>query len=63
MTGRMRTLAVRCRIVLLVFIQREGVKLGIRGRSLPMAATCLIGVSGGPPFFLYLRERQRPGGT
>lgn len=50
-------------VVLLVFIQREAVKRGIRGRWLPMAATCVIGVSCGLPLFLYLRERQRPAGT
>jgi hypothetical protein len=45
-------------VVLIGFIQREGAKRGIRLLWLPIAATCLIGVSCGLPLFLYLRERQ-----
>ena len=45
-------------VALLVFIFREGSSRGIRPLWLPVAATCLIGVSSGLPLFLYLRERQ-----
>ena len=44
-------------LVLLVFILREGTQRKIRMLWLPVAATCLIGVSCGLPLFLYLRER------
>jgi hypothetical protein len=44
-------------VVLIGFIRREGAKRGIRMLWLPMAATCLIGVSCGLPLFLYMREK------
>ena len=43
-------------VVLIAFIRREGARRGIRLLWLPIAATCLIGVSCGLPLFLYLRE-------
>jgi hypothetical protein len=46
-------------IALIVFIRREGTRLQLKTLWLPIAATCLIGVSCGLPLFLYLRERQR----
>src|SRR5450631_2741216 len=45
-------------VVLIAFIRREGAKRKMRMLWLPVAATCLIGVSCGLPLFLYLRERQ-----
>ena len=45
-------------ITLVVFIRREGARRQMRVLWLPIAATCLIGVSCGLPLFLYLRERQ-----
>jgi len=45
-------------LVLLVFIFREETERKMRMLWLPVAATCLIGVSCGLPLFLYLRERQ-----
>jgi hypothetical protein len=45
-------------VVLIVFIRREGATRKMRGLWLPIAATCLVGVSCGLPLFLYLRERQ-----
>jgi predicted exporter len=45
-------------VVLLVFICREGASRNVRPLWLPIAATCLIGVSSGLPLFLYLRERE-----
>jgi hypothetical protein len=45
-------------LVLLVFIFSEGARRKIEMLWLPVAATCLIGVSCGFPLFLYLRERQ-----
>jgi Terpene cyclase DEP1 len=47
-------------LVLLLFIVREGIERKMRTLWLPVAATCLIGVSCGLPLFLALRER--PGG-
>src|SRR5277367_3449003 len=47
-------------VVLIGFIRREGTKMKLRFLWLPIAATCLIGVSCGLPLFLYLRESQRP---
>jgi hypothetical protein len=41
-----------------MFIRREGAAREMRHLWLPIAATCLIGVSCGLPLFLYLRERQ-----
>ena len=49
---------VICAIALICFIRHEGAKRGMRMLWLPIAATCLIGVSCGLPLFLYLRERQ-----
>jgi hypothetical protein len=46
-------------IALIVFIRREGTRLQLKTLWLPIAATCLIGVSCGLPLFLYLREGQR----
>jgi predicted exporter len=45
-------------LVLLIFIFREGAVRKMRMLWMPVAATCLIGVSCGLPLFLYLRERQ-----
>jgi len=45
-------------LVLLVFIAREGAKLGVRGRLWPVLAVFTVGVSLGLPLFLYLRERK-----
>lgn len=42
---------------LLVFIRKEGPKLHIPGRWLPITALILVGVSLALPLFLYLRER------
>ena len=50
--------AIVAALVLLVFIFTEGARRKIRMLWLPVAATCLIGVSCGFPLFLYLRERQ-----
>jgi len=50
--------AIVSALVLLVFIFSEGTRRRIRMLWLPVAATCLIGVSCGFPLFLYLRERQ-----
>src|ERR1700676_3006867 len=45
-------------VVLITFILREGRRRKMPGVWLPIAATCLIGVSCGLPLFLYLREGQ-----
>ena len=45
-------------VALLVFIAHEGRARGLRALWLPVAATCLVGVSCALPLFLYLRERQ-----
>jgi hypothetical protein len=45
-------------IALLAFIRREATRLKLPATWLPIAATCLIGVSCGLPLFLYLRERK-----
>ena len=50
-------------VVLIVFIRREGARRKMRILWLPIAATCLVGVSCGLPLFLYLRERQSTGDT
>jgi hypothetical protein len=50
-------------LVLLVFIFHEGARRKIGMLWLPVAATCLIGVSCGFPLFLYLRESQVGGDT
>ena len=46
-------------VTLLVFIRSEGGHGKMRLSWLPVAATCVVGVSCGFPLFLYLRERQR----
>jgi len=46
--------------VLFVFIAHEGRARAVRSLWLPVAATCLVGVSCGFPLFLYLRERSGP---
>jgi len=48
-------------VVLIGFIRREGARLRMRLLWIPIAATCLIGVSCGLPLFLYLRERAADG--
>jgi hypothetical protein len=45
-------------VVLITFIRREGATRKMRALWLPIAATCLVGVSCGLPLFLYLRERH-----
>jgi Terpene cyclase DEP1 len=45
-------------VVLITFILHEGAVRKIQRLWLPIAATCLVGVSCGLPLFLYLRERQ-----
>jgi hypothetical protein len=45
-------------VVLIAFIRSEGARRKMVMLWLPIAATCLIGVSCGLPLFLYLRERQ-----
>jgi hypothetical protein len=47
-------------VTLLIFIRSEGGhrKMKTRLLWLPVAATCLVGVSCGLPLFLYLRERH-----
>jgi len=44
--------------VVVFFICREGAARKLPTLWLPIAATCLVGVSCGLPLFLYLRERQ-----
>jgi hypothetical protein len=46
-------------VVVLIFVRREGRASRVPMLWLPIAATCLIGVSCGLPLFLYLRERAR----
>ena len=46
-------------LVLILFVELEGRRLGLRRRWLAIAATCLVGVSFGLPLFLYLRELRR----
>jgi len=43
-------------VVLIFFIRREGKRLNVRYRWLPILGTCAVGVSLGLPLFLYLRE-------
>lgn len=45
-------------VLLCVFVVHEGRKRHIPRLWLPIAATCLVGVSCGLPLFLYLREAQ-----
>jgi len=44
-------------VVLTFFIRREGQKLGVSYRWLPIVGVCTVGVSLGLPLFLYLREK------
>jgi hypothetical protein len=43
-------------LALILFVAFEGRRLGLRRRWLPIAATCLVGVSLGLPLFLYQRQ-------
>lgn len=43
-------------LALILFVELEGRRLGLRRRWLPIVATCLIGVSLGLPLFLYQRQ-------
>ena len=43
-------------LALILFVECEGRRLGLRRRWMPIAATCLIGVSMGLPLFLYQRQ-------
>jgi len=45
-------------IVLVPFILIEGKRLGMQRLWMPIAGTCLVGVSCGLPMFLYLREAR-----
>ena len=45
-------------VVLILFIQAEGKRLGMRLLWLPTLGTLLVGVSFGLPVFLYLRQFQ-----
>jgi hypothetical protein len=50
--------AILAALVLLVFIFCEGARRKMSMLWLPVAVTCLIGVSCGFPLFLYMRELQ-----
>ena len=43
-------------IALGAFVVIEGARIGLTRRWLPIAATCLVGVSLGLPLFLYQRQ-------
>lgn len=43
-------------VVLIFFIRREGLRLGVRYLWLPIAGVLTVGVSLGLPLFLYFRE-------
>jgi Terpene cyclase DEP1 len=45
-------------VILLAFIRREGLRMQMDGLWIPVAATCLVGVSCGLPLFLYMREHR-----
>jgi hypothetical protein len=45
-------------VALLAFIGWEGRRRGMNMLWLPLAATCLVGVSCGLPLFLFMREQQ-----
>jgi Protein of unknown function DUF2834 len=45
-------------IVLIIFVQVEGRRLGMRGLWMPVVGTLLVGVSFGLPLFLYFRQIQ-----
>ena len=44
-------------IVLIWFVRHEGRRLSLSGLWMPIAGTCLVGVSLGLPLFLLMRER------
>jgi hypothetical protein len=50
--------AIVSALVLFVFIFHEGTRRKTPMLWLPVAATCVVGVSCGFPLFLWLRERQ-----
>jgi Terpene cyclase DEP1 len=50
-------------LAVISLIRRDGSRHGVRLQWLPIAATCLVGVSCGLPLFLYLREAQRRAAT
>jgi hypothetical protein len=50
-------------VAVLAFIAAEGVRQGMRWWPLVFVYACLVGVSGGLPLFLYLRELHRPSAT
>ena len=43
-------------LALILFVELEGRRLGLRHRWLAIAGTCIIGVSFGLPLFLYQRQ-------
>ena len=43
-------------LALILFVELEGRRLRLRRRWIPVAATCLVGVSLGLPLFLYQRQ-------
>ena len=45
-------------VVLIFFIQSEGRRLSISSLWIPIAGTCVVGVSLGLPLFLLMRERE-----
>ena len=45
-------------VVLIWFMLREGRRLSLAGLWMPVAGTCLVGVSLGLPLFLLMRERE-----
>ena len=45
-------------VVLIAFIRHEGRRASVAGLWLPIAGTCLVGVSLGLPLFLLMRERE-----
>ena len=50
-------------VVLIFFVVREGKRLGVGHRWVPIVATLTVGVSAGFPLFLYLREGDAAGTT
>ena len=45
-------------VVLIWFMLHEGRRLSLAGLWMPVAGTCLVGVSLGLPLFLLMRERE-----
>jgi len=43
-------------LAVILFVELEGRRLNLRRRWVPIAATCLVGVSLGLPLFLYQRQ-------